>query len=107
MSTNDSKLVKHARDTMTLGDLIQELDYIADDYGEDMPVYLAEQPGYPFMYSVRNVAIVTDYDEDEDDQDENDDDKYDDKNVRGMAVFIGEGSQLAYLPKFVSDEIGW
>lgn len=62
---------------------VYELLELLEDLPEDAEIKLAEQPSWPFEYSISGVDIVED------------------------TVYIIEGEQLGYLPKFVKDEIGW
>lgn len=65
---------------MTINELIMELE----QYDGDTEVRLAQQPNWPFEYSVGDIA-------------EADDGK----------VYIGEGSQLGYLSGEAREALGW
>lgn len=43
---------------MTVGQLLEALQDIADEHGEDVEVRLAHQPHWPFEYSIAEVALV-------------------------------------------------
>lgn len=82
--------------TMTVGDLISELQY----YDENLEVRFASQPSWPFEYSVASVTCVNlSKDEDDEDTRPNDGDE--------EVVYLVEGDQLGYLPGAVRDHIGW
>ena len=85
---------------MTIKDLIEELEQMAEFCGEDTEVRLATQPSWPFEYSIGAVAAVNLNDDDEDGVErDGDEEEY--------VVYIGEGRQLAYLPGIASQELGW
>ena len=69
---------------MTVSELIEELNYL----NQDAEVRLACQPRWAFEYSIASVVGVT-LDGDEE------------------VVYLGEGSQLGYLPGEASEELGW
>jgi hypothetical protein len=69
--------------TMTVGELIEYLS----DFDPEAEVRLAQQPRWAFEYSVGEVAGV-ELDE-------------------GFVVYIGEGSQLAYLAGAAQEALGW
>jgi hypothetical protein len=76
---------------MTLNELINDLSDLAGQLGDaadTTPVRLATQPSYPLEYSIRGVALVIDDDGD-----------------TSTAVYIGEGTQLGYLPSGVREEV--
>lgn len=66
---------------MTVGELIEMLQ----DFDEEAEVRLAEQPSWPFEYSIGGVI-------------------YDDAKE---VVMIAEGSQLGYLSGHVAEGLGW
>jgi hypothetical protein len=69
-----------------LRELIDRLsDYLDEDDETGPEVRLAIQPNYPFEYSIGEVA----------------------ENDGGDIVYIGEGSQLDYLPGDARDALGW
>ncbi len=71
---------------MTVAELIEMLQ---DCHNQEAEVRLAEQPNYPFEYSLSDqVGEYTDGDNDD-------------------YVYLVEGRQLAYLPGEVRDIIGW
>lgn len=68
---------------MTVGDLLDLLDGL----DEDMPVFLAQQPSYPFEYELDEGRVV---------------------EISGEEVlYLVEGDQIGYLPDKVRNEIGW
>lgn len=67
----------------TVADLIAHLE----QFDEDLPIALAIQPNYPFEHSIAQVVEA---------------------EIDGQTkVFIGEGSQVGYLPGEASEELGW
>lgn len=64
---------------MTVAELIEILESMDPD-GE---VVLATQPSWPFENTISEVTEV------------------------GSKVYIGEGSQVGYLPSGVAEELGW
>lgn len=84
---------------MTIGEMIEQLEMIADEYGSDVEVRLATQPNWPFEYSITDTIVATadiDFDEDEEDEDE---------EPMPNIVYIGEGRQIGYLPGGVRDAV--
>ena len=77
---------------------VAELIALLEDMPEDAEVRLAQQPSWPFEYSIGGVVMVGPdagtEDEDEDAPEEN-------------VVYIAESGQLGYLPGAVSRELGW
>lgn len=65
---------------MTVGELIRFLE----DHDMDTEVRLAQQPSYPFEYSIGYVTEPI-------------------NNI----IYIGEENQIGYLPKEAKDELGW
>ena len=81
---------------MTIAELIEALQEFAEEHGENTEVRLAQQPSWPFEYSIDEVVAVS---SDSADEDEDETEK--------PIVYIGEGRQLGYLPGIVSRELGW
>jgi len=100
---------------MTLGELIERLQEVADEFGDkadDVEVRLAHQPRWAFEYSIAGVALSTDLAENDDGcpecgappgkqcatdcerraeaEDEDDD--------APPVVYLAEGRQLGYAP---------
>lgn len=78
----------------TVRDLIDELE----QYDDDTPVYLAEQPSYPFRYSIAGTTI-TDLNrngEEDDDEEVTETPTPKPPRVKKEAVLLLEGSQIAY-----------
>lgn len=68
---------------MTVGDLLDLLDGL----DEDTPVFLAQQPSYPFEYELADGQVI---------------------EINGEEVlYLVEGNQLGYLPSEVRNAIGW
>ncbi len=77
---------------MTVG-LIEALQDIAEQHGEDVEVRIAVQPNWPFEHSIDEVACTEDVD--------------DDGNELEPVAYIGEGAQLGYLPGDAAQALGW
>lgn len=89
---------------MTLGDLIERLQDLAEEHGEDLEVRLAHQPNWPLEYSIGEVTTteaVRDGDLDEDGEAAQPED------AQPAIVYIGEGQQLGYLSGDASRALGW
>lgn len=71
-------------DEMTVGELIASLQ----DYPEDAPVRLAQQPAWPFEYRIGEPASAEVEDERE-------------------VIYLPEAGQIGYLPGAARDELGW
>lgn len=92
----------------TVKELIEDLE----QYDDDTPVYLGEQPNYPFRYSLKGTTLTNlngDSGDDEDDEEEDDEDEDEESSettttvkaskpprVKTKAVILLEGSQIAY-----------
>jgi hypothetical protein len=94
---------------------VEELRSELENLDPEAEVRLAQQPSWPFEYSIgqiREVALV-------DDADLEAFDSFGDLSTEERAelnrraesarrvVYIGEGRQLAYLPGAASRELGW
>lgn len=108
---------------MTLSDLIERLTALQDEHGADAEVRLAHQPSWPFEYAIDQV-IACDMHGDEKQEINDflneadpleDGDAIDEARARlgeldgepQVVVYLGEGSQLGYLPGVASAELGW
>jgi hypothetical protein len=79
---------------MTAKELIEELEYaISINDGNDVEVRTAQQPKWAFEYSI-DTAVTVDVTSDFSTEEE-------------KVVYLGEGSQLGYLPALASSELGW
>lgn len=68
---------------------VAELIAILEDFDGDAEVRLAQQPSWPFEYSIARFGVEI-------------------AEVEGAdVVYIAEGSQLGYLPGVARDAIGW
>ena len=86
---------------------VAELMEMLEGLPEDAEVRLAQQPNWPFEYSLADAVLVgptarppgyqPDPDEDEDEDD------HPEENV----VYLVEGTQLGYLPGAAAREMGW
>jgi hypothetical protein len=80
---------------MKVAELIELLQGLPDD----AEVRIAQQPSWPFEYSITGAVIVGGgFTEDEDE---------DEAASSEPVVYLAEGSQLGYLPGNVSRELGW
>jgi hypothetical protein len=77
---------------------VSELMELLQDLPEDAEVRLAQQPNWPFEYSIGTVAAIGPDDFDEDDEDD---------APPEVVVYIGEGMQLGYLPGIARNAVGW
>ena len=85
---------------MTAKELIEELEYaISVNGGDDVEVRTAQQPNWPFEYSIDAAVTI-----EGEDLDEVRDSVVGEKNV---VVYLGEGSQIGYLNEDASRELGW
>lgn len=98
-----------------LGDLrrvLEELDHLKDE----VPVFIAQQPNWPFEYSISGIAVVEPrtcaYPDD--DKNAHDHSACEDATAEinagpdeGYRIYFAEGSQLGYLPGAAREEIGW
>jgi hypothetical protein len=73
-------------DRVTVTDLIQHLE----GCDPDAEVRLAQQPTWPFEYAIdpTNPAVQVEVDD-------------------GPVVYLGEGTQLGYLPQPARQQLGW
>lgn len=81
---------------MTLVELIEALEEMAEQYGEDTPVRFASQPSWPFEYDITAVQVT--------EPDDNEEWVVEDA---GPVIYLVEGSQLGYLPPWAKQQIGW
>ena len=78
---------------MNIGELIEELEYLAHEHGNDVEVRFASQPSWPFEYSV-DFTVGVDLENNRTGEVE-------------KVAYLVEGRQIGYLPGEVKDEIGW
>ena len=77
---------------MKASELIEELKWaIENNNGEDIEVRMAQQPKWPFEYSI-NAAVTVNLNQESDEPNE-------------WVVYLEEGSQLGYLPTEASEEV--
>ncbi|MBN3756094.1 glycosyltransferase family 1 protein [Paraburkholderia sp. Tr-20389] len=84
---------------MTVGEMRELIEGLDDS----VEVRLAMQPRWAFEYSIGNAVIVGPASLPPGHEPEEDEDVQPEENV----VYLAEGSQLGYLPGYVSREIGW
>jgi hypothetical protein len=76
---------------------VNELIMLLEDMDGDTEVRLAMQPSWPFEYSIGGIVRVSSLEDEE----------YDDEGNGESVVYIGEGTQMGYLPNIVKNELGW
>ena len=82
---------------MTIRELIDQLTDIVEELGSDRAeVRLAHQPSWPFEYSIGEVAVVRENEDEDELEDELE-----------AVVYIGEHSQIGYLPGVATRALGW
>ena len=84
---------------MTIRELIERLEELADTLGDDVEVRLMSQPNWPFEYTITGVTDSEEIRraERQDDQwDEDDPDEFDPEGDSDQIVYIVEGQQLGY-----------
>ena len=77
---------------------VKELIEILGKMDAEANVMLAQQPGYPFEYSVAGVAVREEFTEDDDEGSGGDPRAYE-PGTAANDVFIVEGTQLRYGSK--------
>ena len=103
---------------MTVQELIETLEDIKEQVGENAQVLYASQPAWPFENSIYGVHALTketrkemaieamrEEGMDEDDIKENLDE--DELEQEEDVVYLEEGSQIGYLPGEAKELIGW
>ena len=80
---------------MTAQELIEELEYAIERNGnQDVEVLIAQQPSWPFEYTIDQAVMVEHAESTQDDNGK-------------VTVYLGEGSQIGYLNENASRELGW
>jgi hypothetical protein len=74
---------------MNLRDLIDALEDLAAEHGDQTEVRTAQQPRWAFEYSIETVAAVPA------------------RRKVPACVYLGEGSQIGYLPHAAGVALGW
>ena len=74
---------------------VRELIDILEGFDGDMEVRIAEQPNWPFEYSIAGIAEFNPNEDDWDDEDEEENNK--------SFVYIVEGRQLGYISNTLWD----
>lgn len=77
----------------TIRELIDELEELAEEHGDDCEVRIAHQPSWPFEYGIGEV--VADVSED------------DEEEPGSAIVYIAEKDQIGYLPGTACKLLGW
>lgn len=79
---------------MMASELIERLQQLVEDNDdEDIDVRFAQQPSWPFEYSISPDIALVDLSEEDDET--------------GKHIYLAEGNQLGYLPAKVAQELGW
>ena len=82
----------------TLGELIEALEELRSEVGDNAEVRLVTQPNWPLEYTIHGVTTGAAINQSE--EDEGDDEDVTEDNV----VYICEGTQLGYGSKRAWDE---
>jgi hypothetical protein len=82
---------------------VGELRELLEGLDDDVEIRLAQQPSWPFEYSIARIEVVDLGDADEDEADGRADADDSDEQI----VYIAEGSQLGYLPGAARDALDW
>jgi hypothetical protein len=74
-----------------------------------MEVRIAQQPGWPFEYSISDglVVDVSGCDPEELPETDMDGRRFVDEHEPKEILYLAEGNQIGYLPGVVSSAIGW
>ena len=81
---------------MTIRELIEILEELSGEFGDEVEVRLATQPNYPFEYSISDGKIV--------ELESIDGDGFD---CEEAILYLYEGQQLGYLPGEAKEAVGW
>jgi len=74
---------------VNLRDLINELEDLAAEHGDQIEVRTAQQPRWAFEYSIENAVAVPA------------------RRKEPACVYLGEGRQIGYLPQAAAVALGW
>ena len=88
---------------MNIRDLIEQLENLAEEHGDETDVRIAHQPSWPFEYEINSVEAV-DLNADSGHPDEGHEDS---EEPDALVVYLAEGSQLGYLPGAAVNALGW
>jgi hypothetical protein len=98
---------------MNIRELIEELESLADEHGDNIEVRLAHQPQWPFEYAIGNVVAVDTVGEPDQENFHTEEEfneavaNYDPSNSDALIVYIGEAGQIGYLPGAAASALGW
>jgi hypothetical protein len=87
---------------MNIRELIEQLEDLANEHGDDVEVRFAHQPSWPFEYAISRVEAVN-----VSEDDEGYGDKVEEVESGAVVVYLAEGSQLGYLPGAAAQVLGW
>lgn len=102
--------------SMTIAELIGELERFQEEYGDEVEVRFASQPSWPFEYSIDQIAVVNlnqvnpeelDGLEEGEDRDDFEAHLKEQLGDDEFIVYLAEGMQVGYLPGIARREIGW
>jgi hypothetical protein len=125
--SNRSTLIdRRHKMSMTVREMIDELEEIAAEYGDDVDVRMAQQPKWAFEYGITEIVAVniseetcnvcqgSCYEEDEDGKEVKCKNcnstgkcRKDKKQEDEVVAYLGEGRQIGYLPGVASEALGW
>jgi len=103
---------------MKITELIDILEDLKHEVGDDAEVRFASQPTYPFEYSIREVHALSKYQRlymaqdamrEEGMTEEEIEENLDRESIENSenVVYLEEGCQIGYLPGEAKDYIGW
>lgn len=101
---------------MTISELIENLEELRDEYGDETEVRFASQPRYPFEYEISEVVGVSAEAEREvlrlemsleGATPEEIEEELSDVEDTDPIVYLAEGSQIGYLPEAATEALGW
>lgn len=93
---------------MNIQELIEELEYLVEQHGEETEVRFASQPSWPFEYSIDRIEAVA-----EEECEYCDGEGCENCGGSGESedgtkvVYLAEGRQIGYLPGSVKERLGW
>lgn len=111
--------MKYHERTVSLEDLIDRLTQVSEELEDqgfspsDVMVYFAQQPSWPFSYSISDEVVVHDENLEREFAD-NEDFDYEDEDLDFSAdapeipvVYLAERQQVEYLKGTVKKALGW
>jgi hypothetical protein len=80
---------------LNLRELIEDLEDLAEEFGDDAEVRLAQQPRWAFEYSLGRIAGTKGRP------------AKGNREATPACIYLGEGSQLGYLPQAAAVALDW